>query len=505
MITIDGLSLTIEDIIAVARGREPVELAAGVRSAVEASRAVVDRLVRKGIPAYGITTGVGDLRDVVISPVDAARFQRNLIHSHACGVGDCLPTEVVRAALVIRLNMFAQGYSGVRYDLLTMLAELLNRGVHPCVPERSTSGSSGGMSAPAHIALVLMGEGKAFFEDELISGAEALQRAGLSPVELAPKEGLSLINGTNVITGQGVLAWEDTFRLAQQADIALALSLEALRGRPDAFDERTHQAKRYPGQQRSAANARKVIDGSDLHDQAPTTIQDAYSLRCAPQVHGAAREAFTYVRHILETEANSAVDNPMVYSEEGDIVSGGNFHGETVAIALDTLGIACSELANISERRTAWLVDAKRSGLPAFLTQAGGLNSGLMIPQYVAVSLVTENKVLAGPASVDSIPTSANQEDFVSGGPIAARKAATIVSNAQYVLAIELLCASQALDLQSGLRLGHGTHAAHRTIRRYVPTLEEDRILADDIEHLRELVQSGELVTAVEASVSPLD
>jgi histidine ammonia-lyase len=350
-----------------------------------------------------------------------------------------------------------------------------------------------------------VGEGEAFFQGERMSGADALLRSGLTPIELAPKEGLSMVSSTHVITGQAALSLANTLQLAKQCDIALALSLEALRGRPDAFDERTHHAKGYLGPQQTAANVRRLIEGSDLYDRPPSTVQDAYTLRCAAQVHGAAREALTFVRQIIESEANSSSDNPLVFVGDDDIVSGGNFHGEAVAIASDVLGIACSELASFSERRTAWLVNHKRTDLPAFLTRAGGLNSGLMIPQYIAVSLVTENLVLAGPASIYSIPTSADQEDFVSSGPIASAKVQTILANAQYVTAIELLCAAQAVDLRSSLRLGRGTFAAHQLIRRDVPFLGEDRILVGNIEHLRDLVHSGELLKVVSDVVGPLD
>ncbi len=504
MIIVDGQSLTIESIQAVARDGIEVGLAESVRSSVEASRAVVDRYAREGLIAYGVTTGVGELRDIVLSSEDVAKFQKNLIYSHSCGVGECQSEENVRATMLVRVNMLAQGYSGVRYELLEALLGLLNHRIHPCIPSHSGAGSGGGISAAAHMALVLLGEGEAFYAGERLPGAEALARAGLTPYRLAAKEGLSLINGTHATIGQGGLALAGTLRLARLADIALALSLEALRSRPDAFDERTHLAKQHRGQRQVAANIRQLIAGSDLYDRSPTTVQDAYSVRCAPQVHGAIREALTYVRRVVEAETNSAADNPLVFAKENEIISGGNFHGEAIALALDTLGMACSEIANISERRTAWLTDAKRSGLPAFLTRAGGLNSGLMIPQYVAVSLVTENKVLAGPASVDSIPTSANQEDVVSGGPIAARKAENILKNAQYVLAVELLCAAQALDLQSDIRPGRGTQAAWEIIRQRVPVLEEDRILAGDIENLRDLVRSEELVAAVQAVVGEL-
>ncbi len=504
MITVTGSSLTVEEIVAVARRREAVQLSPSVRDKVDAARAVVDRYVAEKKIAYGVTTGVGELRDEFISPQDVARLQHNLMRSHACGVGEPLPVETVRAMALVRINMLAQGYSGVRYELVSFLVELLNRGVHPVIPEHSGTGSSGSLSASAHFALVLLGEGEAFFEGQRLPGAEALRRAGLSPIELAPKEGLSLINGTHLMTGMGALALADTLALASQTDVALALSLEALNGRPDAFDARLHGAKRYPGQQHTAANVRRLIAGSDLYDRPPTTTQDAYSLRCGAQIQGAVREALAYVRHTVEAEANSAADNPLVFSQEGDIVSGGNFHGEAVAFALDTLAMACSELGDISERRTARLVDRKLSGLPAFLTRAGGLNSGLMIPQYVAVSLVSENKVLAGPASIDSIPTSANQEDLVSGGTVAALKVGRIVANVQYVLAIELMCAAQALDLQPGRRLGKGTAIAHQFLRQHVPTLEEDRILAGDIERFRDLIRAGELLAAVGEAVGSL-
>ena len=435
-IIVDGRNLTISDVVRAARGRVPAVLAAEAVPRMEASRAVVDRCVSERLVRYGITTGFGKFSDVVISPENNAALQRNLIMSHACGVGDPFPAEVARAMLLLRANALAVGNSGARVSTARALLDLLNAGVVPVIPEKGSLGSSGDLAPLAHMALVLCGMGEAFYRGERLPGAEALRRAGLEPVELSAKEGLALINGTQAMTAVAALACHDAAQAVHTADLLAALTHQALRGITDAYDGRIHELRRQDGQVASAAALRGLLEGSGLTTrQGELRVQDAYALRCVPQVHGASRDAIAYVEGIVARELNAATDNPLIFpdgSGYGDIISGGNFHGQPVALAMDFLAIALAEIANLSERRTERLVNpALSNGLPAFLVKEGGVNSGFMILQYVAAALVSENKVLAHPASVDSIPSSANQEDHVSMGTIAARKARSILGNLQ--------------------------------------------------------------------------
>lgn len=500
-----GEPLGLPEVLAVARGGAPVALAPAARGRVLAARAMVEALVEQRRPVYGITTGFGKFADVIISAEETDELQRNLLVSHAAGVGPALAEEAVRAAMLLRAQALAQGHSGIRPETLELLLAMLNAGVHPVIPEQGSLGASGDLAPLAHMALVLIGLGEATCRGERLPGAEALARAGLRPVRLGAKEGLALINGTQIMTGMGALAVADGQVLLKVADIAGALTAEALGGIPAAWDARIQRLRLQPGQVAAAENLRRLVAGSAL-TTAPgeVRVQDAYTLRCIPQVHGASRAALEHVARVVGAELNAVTDNPLLFPAEGDVLSGGNFHGQPVALAMDYLAIALAELANISERRTERLVNPQLSGLPAFLTPQGGLHSGLMIAQYTAAALVSENKVLAHPASVDSIPTSANQEDHVSMGTIGARKARQVVKNVQHVLAVELLCAAQALEFTDPRGLGAGTRAAYKALRQHVPPLRDDRVLHPDMAQAARLIASGELVRAVEAAVGPL-
>ncbi|MDA8427255.1 MAG: histidine ammonia-lyase [Treponema sp.] len=528
-VIIDGRSLTIKKVALAARFGAQVALDSEAEKRMSASRAVVDRCVDEELVRYGITTGFGKFCDVVISKDENALLQRNLIMSHACGVGEPLPAEVVRAVALLRANALAVGYSGIRPSTVRALVDLLNAGVVPVVPEKGSLGASGDLAPLSHLVLVLMGLGEAFYKGVRMGGAHALAAAGLEPVTLAAKEGLALINGTQVMTAIGALACFDARKLLRTADLAAALSAQALGGIVDAYDPRVHELRRQDGQIASAASLRALLSGSRLTSrQGELRVQDAYALRCVPQIHGASRDAVDYVSRIVENELGAVTDNPLILPEDleagfsggaarrgaadapeagadlgADIISGGNFHGQPVALAMDFLGIALAELASISERRVERLVNPSLSnGLPAFLSSNGGLNSGFMITQYVAAALVSENKILAHPASVDSIPSSANQEDHVSMGTIAARKARSILENLQHVLAIEILAACQAIDLgahagRPGAEgLSPATAAAHKLVRSVVPPLGPDRVMYPDIEAVRALVAEGSLVRA---------
>ncbi len=518
-VSIDRGDLRLGHLTSVARGRAQVVLGPEALSRIAASREVVERAVAVGAVVYGVTTGFGRFSDVVLPPADAKTLQRNLIVSHATGVGPPFGADIVRGMLLLRANALALGHSGVRPAVVETLIEMLNRGVHPVVPQQGSLGASGDLAPLAHLALVAIGEGLAHVpgRSEPVSGREALAAVGLEPLVLEAKEGLALINGTQAMTATLGLALGDAFLLVEAATVAAALTLEALRGVRDAFDARIAKVRPHPGQAMVAERVRSLIEGSRYTTgAAELRVQDAYCLRCVPQVHGAVFDTLAWAARVVETEMNAVTDNPLVFpAEAGDpgreveaILSGGNFHGEPVAFAGDFAGIALAELANISERRTARLVDpACSAGLPAFLTQRGGLNSGFMLVQYTAAALVSENKLLASPASVDSIPSSAGQEDHVSMGTIAARKARDIAANTARVVAAELLTAAQAIDLRGGLEgvaepgsdpsglaapLGRGTRPPYLAIRRAAPFLGDDRSLSGDIERLAALVLDGQ-------------
>ena len=479
-----------------AREGRPVTLGADAAQRMRASRTVTERLVAEGHAVYGVTTGFGDLAHVRIEPGETAELQRNLVRSHAAGVGEPLPAEVVRAMLLLRASALAIGLSGIRPAVVELLIGMLNAGVHPVVPSRGSVGASGDLAPLAHLALVLIGEGEAWVGYEGPGpGGEALERAGLAPLVLEAKEGLALLNGTQLMSGLATLALDDAERLAVAADVIGAMSLEAMLGTATAFDEALVRARPHPGQVTVAAHLRGLLAGSEIgasHATSPHRIQEPYSLRCIPQVHGAVRDALDQLERVLTVEINSVTDNPLVFPT-GEVVSGGNFHGEPLALAIDYAKAAMVELASISERRTARLLDAHLSDLPAFLTDAPGLRSGLMISQYTAAALVSEMGVLAHPASVDSIPTSANQEDHVSMGATSALHLREVVDRTEAVLAIEALCAAQGLDYRAPLRPGEGVAHAHERLRALVPHLDEDRSPAPDIAAVRELLRAGEL------------
>lgn len=469
-----------------------------------ASRAVVERLVAENATAYGITTGFGDLADVRIEPAQTAELQRNLVRSHAAGVGEPLPEDVVRAMLLLRVNTLAIGLSGVRAELTALLCEMLNAHVHPVVPSRGSVGASGDLAPLAHLALVVIGEGEADTPAGRLPGATALEQAGLGPMQLEAKEGLALLNGTQLMAGIGALVLHDGLRLAASADVIGAMSLEAMQGTAVAFDARLIEARPHPGQVASAAHLRALLEGSQIgaaHRASGHRVQDPYSLRCMPQVHGAARDALDELGRVLAVEMNSATDNPLVFAT-GEVISGGNFHGEPVALALDYAVLALAELASISERRTARLVDAHLSGLPAFLSDNPGLESGLMIAQYTAAALVNELQTLAHPSSVDTVPTSANQEDHVSMGATSALRLRTVLERATTVLAIEALCAAQGLDFLEPMQPGAGVAAAHAAVRERVSHLDVDRPPSPDIEAVRGLVAAGALLAAADGATA---
>jgi len=504
-IVLDGTSLTLEQVEAVARGGA-CRLAPAAARRVERSRAVVERVLASDQTVYGVNTGFGQLAERRIERGQLARLQQNLIRSHAAGVGAPLPAPVVRAILALRANCLARGHSGVRRATIERLLDLLAADVLPVVPEQGSVGASGDLAPLAHVALALTGEGEAFHRGRRLTARRALARAGLAPLALAPKEGIALINGTQVMTAIGALALLRAERLAAVADIVGAMSLEALRGSRRAFDRRIHAARAQRGQRTSAANLRRLLGPSAIERShaACGKVQDCYSLRCMPQVHGAVRDTLAHVRAVLSIEINASTDNPMVFAATGELVCGGNFHGQPVSLALDHLATAVCSLGTIAERRIDRLLDAGRSELPPFLSRDAGLNSGFMLAHVTAAALVAENKILAHPASVDTIPTSAGKEDHVAMGAHGARQAAAIVDHATTVLAIELLCAAQGVEFHRPLRASAGVEAARGAVRRRVPRLDADRVLSVDIERARRLIDDGTVRAAVERAVGPL-
>ncbi len=507
-IRITGEHLTMEEVAAIAAGATAT-LAPEAVAAMERSRQGVERLLARGEIAYGITTGFGAFKGRIIPPHEVAALQRNLVLSHASGVGPLLSREAVRAVIAVRANTLAMGYSGIRPQVVQRLLDLLRHEIVPCIPAYGSVGASGDLAPLAHLACVLIGEGEAFYRGERLPGGEALRRAGLEPVELRAKEGLALINGTAVTTALGTLATLRAERLVRTADIVGAMTLEALRGTPDAFDERLHLVRPHPRQVEAAACIRRLLQGSTfLRPRDPRDIQDAYSLRCIPQVHGAIRDTVAYARWALEIELNSVTDNPLIFfeGEEPVVLSGGNFHAEPIGLALDYLKLGLVELGNISERRIARLIDESLSnGLPPFLTRHGGLESGFMLAQYTAASLASRNKVLAHPSTADTIPTSANTEDHVSMATNAAHHTLAVIESVETIVAIELLAAAQGIDfrreqLGPTARLGKGTAIAYEIVRREIPFLEHDQPLAPLIERARQLVAEGSILAAAEGS-----
>ena len=505
MRSIDGRSLDLDDVVAVARGREPVRLAPAAAKRVDASRRALEKVVAKGALAYGIKTGFGELANVAISDADVRALQINLLRSHAVGQGPPLRRDEVRAALLLRANTLAMGYSGVRRILVTRLLQLLNRGVHPVIPSRGSLGASGDLAPLAHLGLVLVGEGEAEVDGHVLPGDKALAQADFEPLVLQSKEGLAIINGTSVMAGVGALLVHDGLRLVKDAQIAASMSFEALRGSPKPFDDRLVSLKPQPGAREVAANLRRLLRGSEIipSHKGPHKVQDPYTLRCLPQVLGAVRSALSDAAVALRIEMNAATDNPLIFPE-GMSVSGGNFHAQALAMALDHVALGLAVLAGFTERRIARLVDTRLSDLPPFLTKKSGLNSGMMIVQYVAAGYASDNKVLAHPASADSIPTSANQEDFVPMGMAAALKARQALENAARVVSLEVLAAAQGLEFLKPLRAGVGPRAGLAFVRSAVPPLDEDRSLAGDANRILEWLATGQFLEAAEKAAGRL-
>ena len=505
-VMIDGETISINDVVLVARNFEKVGFSRNSREKVIKCRQFVESLVAGEQVVYGVTTGFGAFDNVCISKEKSEKLQENLILSHSTAVGPPLPQEVVRAAMLLRANSLAKGYSGVRIEIIETLIHMLNQRVHPMIPGKGSLGASGDLANLAHMVLVMLGKGEAFYHGERMSGDLAMERAGIITVRLSSKEGLALINGTQVMTSIAALLVHDARILVKSSEITASMSLEALKGTARAYDEKVGRVRPHTGQITCADNLRRLTADSEIMEshRYDKKVQDAYSLRCIPQIVGAARDALSFVKEKVEIEINSATDNPLLFPDEGEVISSGNFHGQVMAISLDLLAIALSEVASVSERRIERLVNPQLSGLPAFLTEKEGLDSGFMVAQYTAAALVSENKVLSHPASVDSIPTSANKEDHVSMGMTAALKARQVFENASYVVAIELLCSAQGLDFRKPLKAGAGAAAAYELVRSRIEHLTDDRILHYDINEARDMVLSGEVLDAVEKVIGEL-
>ena len=509
-IYLDEEPVTRDDLVAVARKGTRVDFSRKAEKRVAKTSALIEKWVAEKKVIYGITTGFGALCNVTISQADTRQLQENILMSHAAGVGNPLPEDVVRALMAIRAHDLSLGYSGCRMETLRYLIHLLNNGVVPVIPEKGSVGSSGDLAPTAHMGLVLIGRGEACYKGELLSGGEVLRRIGLKPLSLEAGEGLALINGTQVMTAIGVLVVHDALRLSKMSDISCAMTLEVLMGSNSEFDPRIHQVRPHPGQIATARNMLRLIEDSRIIDSHAgcARVQDAYTLRCSPQIHGASKDAVAHAVRVMDIEINSTTTNPLIFSDTGEVRLGGNFHGQPVAMAADYLSMGLAELGSVSERRIERLVNPQLSDLPAFLVKNGGLNSGYMIGQYAAAALVSENKVLAHPACVDSIPTSANKEDHVSMGTIAVRQTREILDNVETVVAIELLCAAQAYDLvteNTRMKGGKGTRAAYEVIRSHVPYMDRDRDLYKDIRTMVKVLRSGEIVRAVEGAVGELE
>jgi len=501
---IDGQTLTIEKTEQIARHKAAVAYSPDARAKIDRCREFLQKMVDSGEAIYGVTTGIGEFARIRVSPEQGAQLQRNIIYSHAAGTGDPQPEDVIRAAMALRANVLARGHSGVRLKTAEIFIEMLNKGVVPLVFEKGSVGTSGDLSPLSQLAEVCLGEGKAFYKGELIDGGEALKRAGIKPVELSFKEGLGLINGSQMVTAGAALLLQDARRLLKNAYIAYAMTIDVLKGVEKAYHEVLHASRPYKGQIAAAYNLRQLMAGSEIMAEKSGKVQDGYSMRCTPQVMGPSLDCWHYVREQVETEINSSADNPLFFPDENLYLAGGNFHGQPVGMAIDFLCIAMSEVANLSERHTNRLLNPVLSGLPDFLVDGKGLNSGLMVAQYTAAALVSENKVLSHPATVDSISVSADQEDHVAMSPIAIRKCTEIVKNVGAVLAIEMYCAAQAFDFRKPLKPGKGTRIAYEVIREHVSFLEKDRVLYPDINKIADLVRNSTILDAVEEKLGEL-
>ncbi|MCH5351591.1 MAG: histidine ammonia-lyase [Clostridiales bacterium] len=505
-VVLNGRELTIEQVVAVAREGAKVALSSEARSAVNKAREYVDKKLSEKAVIYGLTTGFGKFSDIFISEEDTRVLQKNLIMSHSCGMGNPLPTEVVRAAMLLRCNALSRGNSGIRLETLQTLIDMINAGVHPQIPEKGSLGASGDLAPLSHIVLVMLGEGHAEYKGKILTGAQAMEKAKISTIELAAKEGLALINGTQIMTAIGALAVYDAVNLSKTADIIGAMTCEAQLGIKKAFDLKIHELRGHSGQKDSAQNLLVILRDSSLAlDYNPDKVQDAYTIRCMPQIHGASRDAIDYVYNAVTREINAVTDNPIIFPDEDEVISGGNFHGQPIALALDFLGIALSEYADVSERRIERMVNPQlNNGLPAFLTKHSGVNSGFMIAQYSAASMVSENKIYAHPASVDSIPSSASQEDHVSMGTTAARTARMILDNSQNVLGIELFTAYQSLYLRGKEKLSSATRAVFDYIAQFVKPVEDDIVMHYELVKFDKMIKANEIVKVVEAVCGPL-
>jgi len=496
MLELNGQKLSLAQVVDIAGGEGHVSLSAAARERVEQSRRVVEKIVAEGRTVYGVNTGFGKLSDVRIEPSQLRELQLNLVRSHSCGLGPPLSEAEARAMLLLRANVLAQGYSGCRPVLIEALLRLLESGVTPVIPEKGSVGASGDLAPLAHLALTVIGEGEAFYRGERMSSAKALQRASIEPLQLEVKEGIALLNGTQAMVAVGGLALYRAERVARLADVAGAMALEALRGTPVAFDERIHAARPHPGQIEVAAHLRELLRDSQIrqsHLENDPRVQDAYSVRCMPQVHGAVRGALSHAREIVETETGSATDNPLVFAETGEVLSGGNFHGAPLALSFDYAAIAMTDLMSITERRIDRLVNPdSNEGLPPFLSARPGVGSGFMMMQIVAASLLSEAKVLAHPASIDNVPTDGGKEDHVSMGMTGATKLRSIVDNAELITAIELITAAEGLEYRAPLQPGRGVKRAYEIVRKYVPRLTSDRAMSGEIQTIAEMIRNGE-------------
>jgi histidine ammonia-lyase len=504
-LTIDGHNMTIEKVVRVARENESIKIHQDAVGRIERCRDLLEDKIKKNEIMYGVNTGIGELADVVLTPDQVEKYQKYLIYSHAAGYGKPMPNEVVRAAILGRINCHCHGHSGLRYTVVETMKEMLNKGVTPVMCEKGSVGACGDLSPMAQMALVPMGEGEAFYKGERLSGKEAMAKAGIPTIVLEARDGLAMINGANVIAGMGALEVYDTARWIKNSEIAAAITLEVLNANMNAFDERLHKVRGYPGAIKSSDNIRRITEGSELLAQKGKKIQDAYSLRSTPQVVGSAHDALKWARYMIEIELNGTADNPTFFPEEDLVLSGANFQATPMAFALELLGMAVTTVTVLSERRTNRLMNPHLSmGLPAFLTKGAGMFSGLMLSQYTAGALICENRILSHPAATGSIPAAADQEDFVSMGMTTALKTRQIIDNSQAVLAIEMMAGAQAVDFRKPAKPSKGVQAAHEVIRKYVEHLEEDRPLFNDINTLKEIVESGEILEAVETAVGPL-
>jgi histidine ammonia-lyase len=502
-VVLDGNSLSIELIHAVARKGAKAAVSPAALKGVERSRSVIEKFIAEGAAIYGVTTGIGEFARIRISPEQSAELQRRIVYSHSAGTGDPFPPDVVRAAMLCRANTLSKGCSGVRPVLLDTVINMINKGVIPFIHEKGSVGTSGDLSPLSQFAEVAIGEGRAWYKGELLPGGEAMKRAGVKPTDLTYKEGLGLINGSQVMTGGSALLVYDAERILKNAMIASAMALDALRAVAKAYHPLVQRVRPFRGQNAVAGNLLRLFDGSEIMANKTGKVQDGYSMRCTPQILGPSLDTLEYVRQVVTTEANSAADNPLFFGEENEYFAAGNFHGQNIGMAVDFLCIAMSEVANLSERHTNRMLNPVLSGLPDFLVEGKGLNSGLMVAQYTAAALVSENKVLSHPASVDSISVSADQEDHVSMGPIAVRKCNEILRNVRTVLAIEMMSAAQAYEFHGGRKPGKGTRVAYELIRSKVPALKDDRVLHPDIEAIRKMVEDCSILEAVEAAVGP--